>query len=161
MPVIDVTKDIATHTLTITAQFAAPVSRVWQIYADPSQLAAIWGPPGFPTTVVEHSLAPGGRVHYFMTGPDGERYHGFWRVTDVDEPNVFTFEDGFAQEDFSPVPDMPVSTNVYTFTANDDGTRVVYTTTYDSAEALQTVLDMGMEEGATQAINQIDDLVAA
>ena len=38
MPVTDITKDIATRTLTITADFAAPVERVWAMYADPRQL---------------------------------------------------------------------------------------------------------------------------
>ncbi len=33
--------------------------------------------------------------------------------------------------------------------------------TYATAEALQKVLDMGVVEGASSAINQIDDLVAA
>ena len=32
--------------------------------------------------------------------------------------------------------------------------------TFESAEALQQVLDMGIVEGATSAINQIDDLIA-
>ena len=31
---------------------------------------------------------------------------------------------------------------------------------YDSAEALQQVLDMGMEEGSRSAINQIDEFLA-
>jgi hypothetical protein len=33
--------------------------------------------------------------------------------------------------------------------------------TYESAEAQQQVLDMGVVEGATSSINQIDDLVAS
>lgn len=33
--------------------------------------------------------------------------------------------------------------------------------TYPSAEGLQQVLDMGMIEGATAAIGQIDELLAA
>lgn len=51
--------------------------------------------------------------------------------------------------------------NVFTFTEHDGGTRATYVTTYASAEALQTVLDMGVIEGATSAINQIDDLIAS
>ena len=35
MPVTDITKDIDARTLTITAEFAAPVERVWALYADP------------------------------------------------------------------------------------------------------------------------------
>lgn len=39
--------------------------------------------------------------------------------------------------------------------------RATYVSTYESAEALQQVLDMGVVEGATLAIDQIDDLVAS
>jgi uncharacterized protein YndB with AHSA1/START domain len=56
---------------------------------------------------------------------------------------------------------MPVSMNVYTFTEHDGGTRAVYLATYQSATGLQKVLEMGVVEGASSAINQIDDLVAA
>ncbi len=62
MPVTDVKTDVDARTLTITARFAAPVERVWQVYADPRQLEKIWGPPGFPATFVDHELRPGGRV---------------------------------------------------------------------------------------------------
>lgn len=80
MPVTNITKDLDTRSLVITASFAAPVARVWQIYADPRQLERIWGPPTYPATVTEHSLTPGGRVHYFMTSPEGEKYYGGWHV---------------------------------------------------------------------------------
>lgn len=161
MPVTDVKHDLDNLTLTITADFAAPVQRVWQVYADPRQLEKVWGPPTFPATVVDHSFAPGGRVTYFMTGPEGEKYAGYWEITAVDEPASFSFDDGFADEDFNPNPELPVSKNVYTFAEHNGGTRAVYVSTYASAEALQQVLDMGVVEGASSAINQIDELLAA
>ncbi|MFI7025539.1 SRPBCC domain-containing protein [Micromonospora sp. NPDC049900] len=161
MPVTDVKQDLDNLSLTITADFAAPVERIWQVYADPRQLEKIWGPPTYPATVVDHDLTPGGRVTYYMTSPEGERYAGYWVVTAVDEGQSFAFDDGFANDDLTPNPAMPVSKNVYTFTAHDGGTLVTYVSTYPSAEALQQVLDMGMVEGATGAINQIDGLVAA
>lgn len=159
MPVTDVQQDLDNLTLTITADFAAPVQRIWQVYADPRQLEKIWGPPGYPATFVDHDLTPGGRTTYFMTGPEGEKYAGYWQITAVDEPTSFSFDDGFADADFNPNPELPVSKNVFTFTAHDGGTRATYVSGYESAEALQQVLDMGMVEGATSAINQIDDLV--
>lgn len=160
MPVTDITHDLENLTLTITAQFAAPVRRIWEIYADPRQLEKVWGPKDFPATVVEHSLTPGGRVTYYMSGPGGERYYGYWNVLAVEEPTSFTYEDGFAREDFTPNVELPVSTCVCTFTEKDGGTRAVYATSYPSREALQTVLEMGVEEGSRSAIDQIDDLVA-
>jgi uncharacterized protein YndB with AHSA1/START domain len=43
MPVTDVRHDPDNLTLTITAEFAAPVERIWQVYADPRQLEKVWG----------------------------------------------------------------------------------------------------------------------
>ena len=160
MPVTNVAHDVDSRTLTIVAEFAAPKARVWQIYADPRQLEKVWGPPEFPATIVDHSLAPGGRVNYYMTGPNGEKYCGYWVVTAVDEPNGFTFDDGFADEDFNPVEAMPVSSNVYTFTEADGRTTATFVSTFETAEGLQKVLDMGVVEGSTGAINQIDALLA-
>ena len=136
------------------------MQRIWEIYDDPRQLERVWGPPGFPATVVDHSLTPGGRVTYFMTGPDGERYYGFWEVLETDEPHSFRYRDGFADESFTPDPELPVSTCSSSFSAEDDGTRAVYVSRYDSRESLQTVLDMGVEEGAHTSIDQIDAVVA-
>jgi hypothetical protein len=43
----------------------------------------------------------------------------------------------------------------------DGGTQATYVATFESAEAMQQVLDMGMEEGSIEAINQIDTVLAA
>ena len=161
MPVTDVQKDLDNRTLTITADFAAPVQRIWDVYADPRQLEKVWGPPTYPATVVDHDLKPGGRVTYFMTSPEGEKFAGYWLVTEVDAPTRLTFDDGFADLDFNPTSGLPVSRNVFTFAAHDGGTRATYVSTYESAEDMQKVLDMGMVEGATSAINQIDGLLAS
>ncbi len=104
MPVTDVQHDLDNLTLTITADFAAPVQRIWQVYADPRQLEKVWGPPTYPATVVDHDLTPGGRTTYFMTGPDGDKHAGYWEITAVDEPTSFSFVDGFADLDFNPTP---------------------------------------------------------
>ena len=162
MPVTDVKHDLDALTLTITADFAASLDRVWEVYADPRQLERVWGPPGYPATFVDHELAPGGRMNYFLTSPEGEKHYAYWDVTSVDEPKSFSFKDGFAvDETFAPNPQMPESTQVYEFTQVDGATRATFVATYASAEALQQVLAMGVVEGASAAINQIDDLLAS
>ncbi|OYO25366.1 polyketide cyclase [Enemella dayhoffiae] len=160
MPVTDVRHDLDQRTLTITADFAAPVDRLWQVYADPRQLERIWGPPECPATFVKHELTPGGVMHYFMTDQSGQRYHGYWRITEVDQPRSFSFVDGFANEDFSADENLPESSNTFTFTEHDGGTQLVAVSSYQTAEALQQVLEMGVVEGASAAVNQIDALVA-
>lgn len=162
MPVTDVSHDLDARALTIVADFAASPQRVWEVYADPRQLERVWGPPTHPATFVDHALVPGGRMNYFMTSPEGERYYGYWTIETVDEPHGFSFDDGFALDDqFTENPELPVSRNVFSFAAHDGGTRATFVSTYATAEALEQVLAMGVVEGASAAINQIDDLVAA
>lgn len=160
MPVTSFNTDPEARTITITAHFAAPVERVWALYADPRQLERVWGPPSHPATFVDHELVVGTRTTYFMTGPDGQRYAGWWRITAVDAPHRFTFDDGFADEDFNDVPDLPVSHNDYAFSADGAETQAVFAASYDSVEALEKSLEMGLEEGATSAMNQIDEFLA-
>ena len=161
MPVVDVKQDLDALSLTIVADFAAPVQRIWDLYADPRQLERVWGPPEYPATFVQHDLTPGGRVTYYMTSPEGDRYCGYWDVAEVAAPDHFSFADGFADAEFQPNPDLPVSHNRYSFAEHEGGTRATYVATYASAEDLQKVLDMGMVEGSTSALNQIDGYLVA
>ena len=62
MTVTAVRKDPQRLTLTIEAEFAASVERIWQLWADPRQLERWWGPPTYPATVTKHDLAPGRRI---------------------------------------------------------------------------------------------------
>src|ERR1051325_8115750 len=144
MPVTDIQQDLDNLTLTIVADFAAPVERIWQVYADPRQLEKVWGPPTYPATVVDHDLRPGGRTTSVRPGPGGDKFAGYWQITAVDEPRSFSFDDGFADLDFTPNPELPVSSNSYTFTAHEGGTRAVFVSRYESAKALEQVLAMGI-----------------
>jgi len=162
MTVTNVHKDSEARTMTITAEFDAPVDRVWELWSDPRQLERWWGPPTYPATVVEHDLTPGGRVNYFMTGPEGDQARGWWQVLAVDAPRRLEFEDGFADAAGDPNPDMPTMTiAVELLERSGGGTRMAIETTFPSPEAMDQVLTMGMEEGMTLAVGQIDDLLRA
>ncbi|WP_375387704.1 SRPBCC domain-containing protein [uncultured Amnibacterium sp.] len=160
MPVLDVEKDLDQHTLTVTAEFAAPVERVWALYADRELIQRHWGPPGWPATFVRHDFVPGGGSHYYMTGPDGEQPHGVWRITEVDEPRSFALDDAFADADGHPDEETGWSHMAAALEPTADGTRVVFVTTFQSGEQLQQMLEMGMEEGLKQAMGQIDGILA-
>lgn len=62
--------------------------------------------------------------------------------------------------DFTSDAALPVATNLYTVTTDNGGARATSVSTYELAEALQQVRDMGVVEGASSAVNQIDGLLA-
>jgi uncharacterized protein YndB with AHSA1/START domain len=162
MTVTNIHKDPEALTMTVTSEFGAPVDRVWQMWANPRLLERWWGPPMYPATVVRHDLTPGGSVDYFMTSPQGDRHGGWWRVAAVDAPRHLEFTDGFADEAGQPNPDMPVTTTSVDLVEQADGTtRMSIETRFPSHEAMERLLAMGIEEGLTAAVGQIDGLLTA
>ena len=161
MTVTKVDKDTSANTMTITAEFDAPVERVWRIWEDPRLLEKWWGPPTYPATFVEHELVAGGKSSYSMTGPQGDTSGGWWRITSVDPPHGLEFEDGFADKDGLPNASVPTITNRVTLTERPEGgTRMTVELSFESAAAMAKIMSMGMEEGMTAAMGQIDALVA-
>jgi uncharacterized protein YndB with AHSA1/START domain len=161
MTVVDAVRDPQALTLTITSQLAAPRERVWQLWSDPRRLELWWGPPGWPATFVEHDLVAGGVSRYFMTGPDGSKGGGWWRVVRVDAPAELEIDDGFGEAPDEAAPDLPVMRMLARLDEADGGTRMTITTRFPSVAAMEQVLAMGMQEGMTLALDQIDALLAA
>jgi uncharacterized protein YndB with AHSA1/START domain len=161
MPVIEIRKDPHTLTMTVLAQFAAPVPRVWAAYADPRQLERFWGPPTWPAKFLRHDFVVGGRSEYCMTGPAGEQSRGFFEFLSIDEPRYFEVLDGFLGPDGKPAEKMPTMTMRFTFEPHDGGTRVTIVATFPSLEALEQLLGIGMDEGMKTAMNQLDAVLAA
>lgn len=146
--------------MTIVAEFGVPLRRLWDAYADPRQIEKFWGPVEWPATFVRHDMAVGGKSRYHMTGPDGEISAGYWEFLSVDAPNSFEVLDGFAGDDGEPNPEMPNMRMVFAFEETDTGSRLTTTTFFNSADELEQLLEMGMEEGTLSAMSQIDDVLA-
>jgi uncharacterized protein YndB with AHSA1/START domain len=161
MSVISVDKDFDSLTLTLVAEFDAPIARVWQLWADPRKLERWWGPPSYPATVESHDLTAGGDVTYFMTGPAGETSRGWWRVTSVDPPKSLEFTDGFADQDGTPIAGMPTTTVQVQLSERDGGTRMVLRSVFDSREHMEQVVDIGAPEVLRESVGQMDALLAA
>jgi uncharacterized protein YndB with AHSA1/START domain len=162
MTVLAVDRDPVALTLTIVSEFDATAARVWQVWADPRQLERWWGPPTYPATVVDHDLTPGGRVTYFMTGPDGEKYHGWWRVIAVDPPRSLEIEDGFADDSGRPSDALPTtSIDVRLSAATATKTRMTMTSRFASIADMEQIIAIGQDEGMALAVGQIDAILAA
>ena len=159
MSITSIDTDPDRLTVTLIADFAASVERVWELWADPRKLERWWGPPDYPATFEKHDLVPGGEVTYFMTGPDGGRSHGLWRMTAVDPPTSLEFTDVFANADGTPISDMPVTEVSVHLTERDSGTRMETRQRFQSREDLEKWLDTGTLEGQQQAIAQMDVLL--
>ena len=160
MPVTEITSDPETLTMNIAAEFDAFVDRVWSVFSDPRQLERFWGPPGWPATFTRFDFTPGGLAHYSLTGPNGETHHARWEFLRIDEPQSFEVLDGFADASGELVDEMPPPMRmVFSFTQDGPRTRFSGVTHFQSVDALEQSVAMGMIEGTRMAMSQLDSVL--
>ena len=161
MTVTAVRKDPEALTMTLEAEFDASPDRVWQLWADPRQLERWWGPPTYPATFTKHDLAPGSRVEYHMTGPEGDQPKGYWDILEIDPPRSLVVRDGFANDDGTPNPDFPTGKCASGSRRSATAARGCRSRASSRApRPWSRSSRMGMEEGMTQAVGQIDAILA-
>ncbi|KAA9089352.1 SRPBCC family protein [Microbacterium radiodurans] len=156
MPVTDITTDAENLTMTLTADVAAPVDRLWRAFTQPAQLERFWGPPGWPATFTSFDFTVGGHAQYEMTSPQGEKSRGRWEFLAIDEGSGFEVLDAFADEHGEPMAEFPAMRMTFRFDEMGDGSRLSNVTHFTSAEALEQVVAMGAIEGSRLAMNQLD-----
>lgn len=160
MPITSVNTDAQALTLTVVADYTAPVRRLWDAYLDPRQIERFWGPPTYPATFTQHDGFVGGITKYHMTGPSGDVSRGYWEWLAIDEGRSFEVLDGFAGEDGEPNPEMPSMRMTMDFAETALGSRQTTTTHFNTLDELEQLQAMGMVEGMSSAMAQIDDVLA-
>ena len=161
MTVTSVRKDPNALTMILTAEFDATPTRIWELWADPRQLERWWGPPTYPATFTAHDLAPGSHVEYHMTGPTGDQPRGFWDIVEAEPPHRLVFIDGFAHADGTPDDAFPRNEGHVTIEPIDGGrTRMSIDFHYATPAAMELYLGMQMEQGLTEAVGQVDAILA-
>jgi uncharacterized protein YndB with AHSA1/START domain len=161
MGVTSVEKDPESLTMTVTAGLDATVERAWQLWADPHQFEQWWGPPGYPVTVVDYGLRTGGRIAFFMTGPDGERHDSTWEVVAADPPRQLELRDADVDDEGRPNDGNGMTALIITIGEGNAGSAVMAIRIhFDSKAGMDQVLAMGVEEGMRAVFSQIDAVLA-
>lgn len=154
------------RTLVVEHMFAAPRSKVWAAWTTPELFAKWWGPRGWSTEVKHMDFQPGGYLLYGMKCEDPRQTDWYGKYSwgksvynQIDAEKSFAYTDYFSNENGVETPDMPVMQIQVTFEDVDAGTRVISTSVFESSDALQQVLDMGMEDGLRQTWDRLEELV--
>ncbi len=162
MGVTSVEKDFESLTMTVVADLDATVERAWQLWADPRQFERWWGPPGSPATVVDHDLRAGGRITFFMTGDEGERFDSTWEIITADPPRHLELRDADVDENGRPNDGNAMTGFIITIGEKDGGGAIMAIhTRFDSLAGMEEVLATGVEEGMCMVFSQIDTVLAS
>jgi uncharacterized protein YndB with AHSA1/START domain len=99
-------------------------------------------------------------MEYHMTGPTGDQPKGFWDILEVDPPRRIVLSDGLCNADGTPNGDFPRTTMRVTIEPAGQGrTTMRLHSSFPSREAMEQLVAMGMVEGLTEAVSQIDAIL--
>jgi uncharacterized protein YndB with AHSA1/START domain len=95
-----------------------------------------------------------------MTGPDGEKHHGRWRIEEVDPPHRLHLTDDVVDDQGKPEDGGPTGMTVTIAEADGTATMSIQTHFADRSSMEQTI-ETGFEQGMTEMLNQVDPLLGA
>jgi uncharacterized protein len=156
----------------ISRVFDSPRETVFQAWTDAGRLAGWWGPKGFTNPVCEIDPRPGGAYRIVMRSPEGVDYPVKGVYREVVRPERLVMTDDCSEhpkEWLDQVnPDRPEGEGppaleaLSTVTFSDEGgrTRLTISTLFASVAIRDSMVKMGMEEGWSQSLDRLADLLA-
>ncbi len=141
--------------IVMTRVFDAPRERVFKACTDPNAIPRWWGPSRYTTTVDTMDVRPGGAWRFISRDADGTEFafKGVYREIVPPERSVQTFE-------FEGMPGH-VSVETMTLEEHDGKTTLTITSLFDSVEDRDGMLQSGMEVGAAETYDRLEDLLGS
>lgn len=140
--------------LVMTRVFDAPRELVFKAHIDPELIPQWWGPHKYTTTVEKLEARPGGQWRFIQRGADGSEIAFFGEFREVVAPERFTWTFGF-----DGLPTEP-GLETYVFEEHNGKTTLTATAFFNSKDERDGVLASGMEGGANESAERLDELLA-
>ena len=157
----NITADMQTNRLTIRRSFDAPKALVWDCYTKAELLDQWFAPEPLTARTKSMEFREGGHWHFAMIDADGNEYWARFDYEAIDPIDSYRARDAFSDETGAVNTDMPVSVWDVTFEDTAPRTVVQIVASYESAEAMKSVRDMGMEDGLKSCLDRLDTLLKA
>lgn len=155
----NVIKDLKEKTILVSRVFNASREKVWRAYTESALLDQWWAPKPWRAETKFMNFSVGGYWLYAMVGPDTERHLGRMEYTAITPQESFAIRDGFCDEDGNLNPSLPVSIGTITFSNAGIGTLVEFKMFYSSEKEIETMVEMGFEQGITACLEQLEQLL--
>jgi uncharacterized protein YndB with AHSA1/START domain len=151
--------DKENNTLTVRREFAAGRQLVWDCHTKAELLNQWFAPKPFATMTKSMDFRNGGHWHYAMISPEGEHYWGWTEYLNIRPIDGYETSDAFSNEAGEINTELPRATWEVVFADAGANTVVQTVVTYASLSDLETVINMGMEEGMKSTIERLEELL--
>src|SRR6185295_18691293 len=146
-----------TKTVTITKEFAAELSLVWDAYTRAELLDQWWAPKPLSSKTARMNFEVGGRRFYAMVTPDGQERWVVQKYTSITPKTNFKFFNAFADKDEN--LELPGSDWDLSFSEQGGTTKVSISIYNESLERMERLIAMGFQQGAEAQLQNLEELL--
>ncbi|GAA0879789.1 hypothetical protein GCM10009119_27580 [Algoriphagus jejuensis] len=158
----DFVVDKENQKITVKRSFAAPLDLVWAAWTEAEILDLWWAPKPWKTETKSLDFREGGRWHYAMLGPEGERDWCFFDFKKIEPQRYFSGQDAFCDENAVADDSKPIVKWFNQFTETEgESTLVDIELTFEDLAGLETIIQMGFKEGFTMGLENLDEYIQA
>ena len=154
----DFTVDKAAKTVTITREFDAELSLVWDAFTKAEILDQWVAPKPWTSRTKYMDFKVGGKRFYAMVSPEGQERWAIQDYTSISPKTHFKMFNAFADKDEN--PELPGSDWDYTFSEQNGKTKVSITIFNESLARLEKMIEMGFTEGFKMSMNNLENVLA-
>jgi len=149
------------NTIQVNREFAANLDLVWAAWTEADILDQWWAPKPYMTITKSLDLREGGRWHYYMLSPTGEKHYCLFDYEVIRPMKYFSGIDAFCDENAVMNNTKPRVRWGSNFTEKENTTLVNIELHFDTLEDLETILQMGFKEGFTAGLENLEQYIAA
>ncbi len=153
----DLTVDKINKTISITREFDAELSLVWDAYTMSELLDQWWAPKPWSLKTKAMNFEPGGRRFYAMVSPTGQERWSIQKYTSISPKTNFKLFNAFADE--KEIPELSGSEWALNFSEQNGKTKVSITIKNESLERMEKMIEMGFQGGFTIGLDQLENLL--
>jgi uncharacterized protein YndB with AHSA1/START domain len=153
----DFTVDKTTKTVFITREFDADLSLVWDAFTKQEILDQWVAPKPWVSKTKFMDFKVGGRRFYAMVSPEGQERWLIQKYTSISPKTNFKYLNAFADKDEN--PELPGSDWDFTFSEQNETTKVSITIYNESLARMEKMIEMGFKEGFTMTLENLEDLL--
>ncbi|HEU4574458.1 MAG TPA: SRPBCC domain-containing protein [Chitinophagaceae bacterium] len=153
----DFTVDKSTKTVSITREFNADLSLVWDAFTKKELLDQWLAPKPWTSKTKYQDFKVGGKRFYAMVSPEGLERWALQEYTSITPKTNFKMYNAFADKDEN--PELPGSEWDHTFSEQNGITKVSITIYNESLERLERILD-GFTQGMKMSLSNLENLLS-
>lgn len=152
--------DKGNNLLTLRREFLANRQLVWDCYTKSELLDQWFAPKPMTTKTKTMDFKEGGHWHYAMIDLNGTEYWGYTEYLAIKPIDYYTSLDSFSNEQGKINEELPRAKWQVSFSDKTNKTLVESIVQYNSLTDLETVIEMGIEQGMTLTLEKLDELLA-